>query len=78
MAIALAGTPEKQMPQPEGIVTVRINPETGLRAGPDDKSAIFEIFRADNIPEASASAPTNNKNGTGDITNTPTLPEDIF
>ncbi len=78
MAIALAGTPEKQMPQPEGIVTVRINPETGLRAGPDDKSAIFEIFRADNIPEASVSTSTNNKNGAGDITNTSTLPEDIF
>lgn len=50
MKVVLEGRPEKTMAQPNGIVTVRINPETGLRAQPDESGAIFEVFREENLP----------------------------
>lgn len=51
MRVALEGVPETLAPQPEGIITVRINPETGKRALPGEKNAIFELFREENAPE---------------------------
>ena len=51
MAIALP--PENSgtsLPRPDGIVSVRIDPLTGLRAGPNDTNAIFEIFREEYVP----------------------------
>ncbi|WP_188150024.1 penicillin-binding protein 1A [Teredinibacter waterburyi] len=51
MRTALANTPEYKRPQPAGLVTVRIDPETGDRARSDDPDAIFEIFRSENVPE---------------------------
>ncbi len=54
MRTALKGRPETPRVQPEGIVTVRIDPETGLRAATGDPDAIFEIFRDENVPEASS------------------------
>lgn len=53
MRTALHGRPETPRPQPEGIVTVRIDPATGQRARVGDPDAIFEIFRAENVPDAS-------------------------
>ncbi|HWP94270.1 MAG TPA: penicillin-binding protein 1A [Gammaproteobacteria bacterium] len=50
MRTALAGVPESQTPMPPGLVSVRISPETGLLAGADDPTAMFEIFPADNVP----------------------------
>jgi penicillin-binding protein 1A len=44
MRTALEGTPDQIQRQPDGIVTVRINPETGKPAQPGDTNAIFEIF----------------------------------
>lgn len=55
MEKALKGLPEKQFKQPTGMVTVRINPETGERARPEESNAIFEIFRAENAPDINAS-----------------------
>lgn len=52
MANALQGVPEIQLPQPPGIVTVRIDPQTGRRARPGDQDTIFEYFREENLPEA--------------------------
>ncbi len=49
--IALAGVPENQMPMPEGIVSVRIDPESGCPARAGQRSAIFEVFRDDQVPE---------------------------
>ncbi len=51
MSVALEGTREQHKRQPPGIVTVKINPETGQRARIDDPDAVFEYFRADNTPE---------------------------
>ena len=53
MRTALDGTPEATLPQPPGLVTVRINPHTGLLAGTLDEDAIFEIFRSDQVPKRS-------------------------
>jgi penicillin-binding protein 1A len=47
MSTALRGLPERHLPQPDDIVTLRINPTTGLRTS---RGGEFEIFRADRIP----------------------------
>jgi len=59
MKVVLDGRPEKSMQQPDGIVTVRINRETGLRALPNETGAIFEVFREENLPPYPGSAPGN-------------------
>jgi penicillin-binding protein 1A len=52
MRTALAGTPESTMERPPGLVTVKINPRTGLLAGANDPGAVFETFREGNLPAA--------------------------
>ena len=51
MRIALSGVPEHRMPMPEGIVSVRIDPQTGCPSGAGQRNAIFEVFRENNVPE---------------------------
>ncbi len=53
MRTALQGVPELMMERPDGLVTVKINPETGELAAPGDKNAIFEIFRTERAPKVS-------------------------
>ena len=48
--IALAGTPNHQMPMPEGIVTQKINRETGCPARAGETNTMFEIFRVGHVP----------------------------
>ena len=50
MKAALEGKPENFMAQPDGLVTVKINRQTGLRAAPDEPGAIFEIFKEEELP----------------------------
>jgi penicillin-binding protein 1A len=50
MKTVLEGTEEISMKQPDGLVTVRINRETGLLAMPDEDDTIFEVFRAEDLP----------------------------
>ena len=50
MEDALIGVPERQFEQPEGIITVRIDPETGLLAAPGQTNAIFEYFKEGTAP----------------------------
>jgi penicillin-binding protein 1A len=50
MRVALDGEPETHMERPPGLITVRIDPTTGLLAGADDPDAIFESFREGNAP----------------------------
>ncbi|NKC15755.1 MAG: PBP1A family penicillin-binding protein [Gammaproteobacteria bacterium] len=47
---ALKGVPETPLAQPEKMVRLRINPETGLLAKAGDPDAIFETFRPDHAP----------------------------
>lgn len=51
MQTALEGQPETQTAMPEGMVSVRIDSETGLRAQFDNANGIFETFKEENLPE---------------------------
>jgi penicillin-binding protein 1A len=57
MAEALADAPDGTIPRPPGIVTVRIDPESGLVAPAGSPGAIFEIFEAGRVPEMLAAEP---------------------
>ncbi len=50
MHSALVDTPEATMPQPPGIVMVRIDSKTGLPAKPDQPNTKFEVFSKDHLP----------------------------
>jgi penicillin-binding protein 1A len=57
MQESLQGVPEQFMEQPEGLVTVRIDPETGHFAGAYHPGAIFETFKVTDVPVSPAKAP---------------------
>jgi penicillin-binding protein 1A len=50
MGVALAGKPPAEIPEPPGLVAVRIDPDTGLLAPAGQGNAITEHFPADRIP----------------------------
>jgi len=52
MERALDGAPTARVEEPEGLVTVRVSPETGRPVSSDDGNFIFEKFRVGNEPEA--------------------------
>ncbi len=52
MREALSEVPEAPLIQPDGVVSVRINPATGSLATPGDSEAIFEYFFEENSPNA--------------------------
>ncbi len=54
MGAALNGIPETKPEQPRGLVTIKIDPETGLLARAGQSNAIFEIFRKDTLPSRAA------------------------
>jgi penicillin-binding protein 1A len=54
MGEALKGSPVTGRRQPEGLVTVRIDPQTGLLARTGQSDGIFETFRADTVPTRTA------------------------
>ena len=74
MSTALKGVPEHPFEQPAGVVSVRIDPVTGLLAAPGQKDAIFEFFREENVPSESARIITNDESD-GDTT---AIPEQLF
>ena len=49
--IALRNAPEHQMPMPEGIVSVRIDRETGCPARAGQSNVTFEVFREGHVPD---------------------------
>jgi len=51
MGKALQGVPEATLPQPPGLVTVRIDAKTGLRLPSGQAGGLFELFRPENVPE---------------------------
>jgi len=50
MREALKNTPDIPLSQPDGIIGLLIDPETGLKTTPSNQRAIFEYFRAENAP----------------------------
>jgi penicillin-binding protein 1A len=59
---ALAGAPRHGVPVPDGIVTVRISPETGLLASADNPNGIMEKFIEGNLPKTEVYEGPNNQN----------------
>ena len=57
MRVALEGQPETQLERPPGVITVRIDPDTGRLAGADNPNAIFESFRAGSVPPPGSGRP---------------------
>ncbi|MEH6625593.1 MAG: penicillin-binding protein 1A [Motiliproteus sp.] len=62
MKEALKDVPETPLVPPEGIVSVRIDPKTGLLAYPGQKDAIFEVFQEELAPQKGATAETSSSN----------------
>ena len=56
MGEALKGVTEQRRSMPEGIVTLRIAPETGTLVGAENPSGMPEIFMADHLPSAEDAA----------------------
>ena len=54
MKVALENVPETIPPPPPGMVTVRIDPKTGLLADSDQRDAVFETFRKEYVPRQHA------------------------
>ena len=64
MRTALEGRPENLQEQPEGLVTIRIDAETGKRADLSTRNSLFELFRVENAPrEVTAVKSTTNNSG---------------
>jgi penicillin-binding protein 1A len=59
---ALSGVPRHKVPVPDGIVTVRISPDTGLLASADDPNAIMEKFIDGALPKPGSPEGQNNQN----------------
>lgn len=51
MKEALKGLPEKPVKRPPGLVSVRIDPETGLLVNSGNPNGIFETFREQYVPQ---------------------------
>ncbi len=67
MRQALAGAPRRMVPVPDGIVTVRISPDTGLLASADNPNGIMEKFIEGNLPKSELyEGPNSNPMNDGD------------
>ncbi len=51
MREALKDVPEEPLEMPAGMVTIRINAETGKAARTGEKNSLFEVFREENLPK---------------------------
>jgi len=63
---ALDGVPRHKVPMPDGIVTVRISPDTGLLASADNPNGIMEKFIEGNLPKPESAEGQNNTNPLND------------
>lgn len=74
MKTALENSVERAIERPPGLVTVRIDADTGLLAGSDNKNAIFETFPADGVPKPPAGTAAAKDSGTPGAG----IPEQLF
>jgi penicillin-binding protein 1A len=49
MRVALKGAPEKRFDMPAGVVTARIDPESGQLVSGDAEHSMLEVFRAEDV-----------------------------
>ncbi|WP_459746927.1 penicillin-binding protein 1A [Pseudomonas sp. 3A(2025)] len=61
MSAALKDKPPHQQPEPDGILSLRVDPFSGRAAGPNTPNAFFELFKSEDTPpsvnEMGGSAP---------------------
>jgi penicillin-binding protein 1A len=79
MKIALKDVPDEPLKQPIDMVTVKIDPKTGLLAQPGANNAVYETFRKQYLPTEMVPATTtaiNNQNDTTEQPNEPAI--DLF
>ena len=69
MGAALKGLPPHTQPEPEGILSLRVDPISGRAATPGTPGAYFELFKAEDTP------PSVNELGNGNAPGSP-LPAD--
>jgi penicillin-binding protein 1A len=69
MGAALKGLPPHTQPEPDGILSLRIDPVSGRAASPSTPGAYFELFKAEDTP------PSVNEIGNGTVPGSP-LPAD--
>ena len=51
MRVAMEGVPEVNLKQPQGVVSLKIDPQTGEIAAPGQSNAIFEYFLKGHVPK---------------------------
>jgi penicillin-binding protein 1A len=68
MREALLDRSEEFLDQPEGLVTVRIDPNSGRLANADDEAAIFETFYSERVPESLAEVTTPTADSSAGVT----------
>ena len=56
MREALRGVPEQQRPMPEGLVTLRISPQTGTLVSAENPDGVPETFMANHLPDSGSVA----------------------
>ena len=74
MQEALKDTPDTSREQPENVVSLKIDPQTGERARPGQSNAIFEYFLKEFPPRANSGSNGSSDNGDEDQI----VPDDIF
>ena len=74
MLEALKDTPETSREQPQNVVSLKVDPQTGERARPGQSNAIFEYFLKEHPPRANSGS--NGASDRGDEDQT--VPDDIF
>ncbi len=75
---AFKDQPPAYMPRPNGIVTVKIDPETGRRAAPGNPDATFELFREENVPPMEEQESETLRSRSEDGTSESLLPQELF
>jgi penicillin-binding protein 1A len=78
MADALRDQPETPLNAPPGMVTLRIDPASGLSVGSDFDGAIFETLPANRIPERLTTNKGNSSTLINDQTGSGDLPTSLF
>lgn len=78
MATALVDKPNRSFPQPDGLISVRIDPDTGKLASASQQNAIFEIFKAENAPQAEKGQFENSFDNEDNNEDNDEIPEQLF
>ncbi len=78
MKEALRGVPERPLTRPPGLVTVRIDPVSGLLAASNQSNGIFETFQVEHVPRQHAAAQTPGRTGEPAAGGKTQSPEQLF